>query len=54
MRRIVRWIAEARSQLAADEEKVVSRLERLYQQRWTGLPLLVDVVETVPAVNRRL
>jgi hypothetical protein len=42
-----RWIAEARSQLAVDEEKVASRLEQLYQQQWTGLPLLVDVVETV-------
>ena len=42
-----RWIEELKPQLAADEEKVASRLERLYQKRWNGLPIPVDVVETV-------
>jgi len=41
------WIADVRSRLAADEEKVVPRLEQLYQKRWKSLPILVDIVETV-------
>jgi hypothetical protein len=42
-----RWIEEEKSRLTADEEKVASRLEQLYRIRWDGLPIPVDVVETV-------
>lgn len=42
-----RWIEELKPRLAADEERIVSRLERLYKKQWNGLPILVDIVETV-------
>jgi len=42
-----RWIEELKPRLAAHEQKVAVRLEQLYQKRWSGLPLPVDVVETV-------
>jgi hypothetical protein len=42
-----RWIAELAPKLAADEERTASRLERLYEKRWTRLPIPVDVVQTV-------
>ena len=42
-----RWIEELRPRLAADENKVAPRLEQLYRKRWNGLPIPVDVVETV-------
>ncbi len=42
-----RWIEELKPQLAVDEKKAASRLERLYQKRWNGLPIPVDIVETV-------
>lgn len=42
-----RWIEELKSRLAMDEEKIALRLEQLYGKRWSGLPLRVDVVETV-------
>ena len=42
-----RWIDGAKALLAVHEEKVASRLERLYQKQWTGLPIVVDIVETV-------
>ncbi|HEX9943616.1 MAG TPA: hypothetical protein VGG03_16510 [Thermoanaerobaculia bacterium] len=42
-----RWIAELKQRLDADEERLASRLEQLYQKRWKTLPILVDVVETV-------
>jgi hypothetical protein len=42
-----RWIEELKPRLAADEQKIASRLEQLYQKRWGGLPIPVDVVETV-------
>jgi hypothetical protein len=42
-----RWIEELKSRLAAYEERVAPRLEQLYQKRWEGLPIPVDVVETV-------
>jgi hypothetical protein len=42
-----RWIAELKSRLAADEQKIASRLEQLYRKQWNGLPIPVDVVETV-------
>jgi len=42
-----RWIEELKPQLAADEEKIAARLEELYRKRWDGLPIPVDVVETV-------
>jgi hypothetical protein len=42
-----RWIEELKPRLAKDEERTALRLEQLYGKRWNGLPLLVDVVETV-------
>ena len=42
-----RWIEELKPRLAADEEKMALRLEQLYQTKWDGLPIPVDVVETV-------
>ena len=42
-----RWIAEVRASLAVNEERVAAALEPLYQARWNGLPILIDVVETV-------
>ena len=42
-----RWIAELGPQLAAHERKIATRLEELYQKRWGGLPIPVDVVEVV-------
>jgi hypothetical protein len=42
-----RWIAALQPRLAAYEAKVAARLEQLYRTRWTGLPIPVDVVETV-------
>lgn len=42
-----RWIEELKPRLAADEERIAARLEKLYQKRWEGPPILVDVVETV-------
>jgi hypothetical protein len=42
-----RWIEEEKALLAVHEEQVASRLEHLYQKRWTGLPIVVDIVETV-------
>lgn len=42
-----RWIEELKPRLAADEEKLASRLEQFYQKPWKSLPILVDVVETV-------
>jgi len=42
-----RWISDLEPRLAADEQRVASRLETLYQKPWQGLPIPVDVVETV-------
>ena len=42
-----RWIEELKPRLAADEQKIASRLEQLYRKQWNGLPIPVDVVETV-------
>jgi hypothetical protein len=42
-----RWIEELKARLAADEQRVAIRLEQLYRKPWNGLPILVDVVETV-------
>jgi hypothetical protein len=42
-----RWIEELNSQLAAHEQRIAHRLEDLYQKPWDGLPIPVDVVETV-------
>jgi hypothetical protein len=42
-----RWISELAPRLAADEQRVASRLETLYGKPWQGLPIPVDVVETV-------
>jgi hypothetical protein len=42
-----RWIEDMKARLAAYEEKIAPRLEQLYRQHWTGLPVPVDVVETV-------
>jgi len=41
------WIEELKPRLAANEERIASRLEQLYRKRWNGLPIPVDVVETV-------
>jgi hypothetical protein len=41
------WIGALVPRLAAYEQTIASRLEALYQKRWTGLPIRVDVVETV-------
>lgn len=42
-----RWIDELKPRLAAHEEAIARRLQDLYQKRWDGLPIQVDVVETV-------
>lgn len=42
-----RWIEELKPRLAADEQRIATRLEQLYQKRWKGLPIPADVVETV-------
>jgi hypothetical protein len=42
-----RWIEELKPLLSAHEETIARRLEDLYQKTWTGLPIQVDVVETV-------
>lgn len=42
-----RWIEELKPRLAADEGPIASRLEQLYGKRWSGLPIPVDLVETV-------
>ena len=42
-----RWIQDLQPRLAADEQNIAARLERLYGKQWTSLPILVDVVETV-------
>jgi hypothetical protein len=41
------WIDALLPRLAADEEKIAARLEALYRKPWSGLPIPVDVVETV-------
>ncbi len=43
----LRRIEELNSQLAAHEQRIAHRLEELYQKPWDGLPIPVDVVETV-------
>lgn len=42
-----RWIEELKPRLAAHEAAIAARLQELYQKRWDGLPIQVDVVETV-------
>jgi SnoaL-like polyketide cyclase len=42
-----RWIEELKPRLTADEQKIGPELEKLYRMKWTGLPIPVDVVETV-------
>jgi len=42
-----RWIEELKPRLAAYERAIAPRLERLYQNPWEGLPIPVDVVQTV-------
>lgn len=42
-----RWIEELQPRLAAHEATIARRLQDLYQKRWEGLPIQVDVVETV-------
>lgn len=42
-----RSIEELKSRLAVDEQRIATRLEQLYQKRWGGLPIPVDIVETV-------
>jgi hypothetical protein len=42
-----RWIDDLKPRLAADEQRIAPRLERLYQKPWGGLPIPVDIVQTV-------
>ncbi len=42
-----RWIERLNPQLAAHEQKIAHRLAEVYQKPWDGLPIPVDVVETV-------
>jgi hypothetical protein len=42
-----RWISDLQPLLDAHEQKIASRLERLYGREWKPLPIPVDVVETV-------
>ena len=42
-----RSIEDLKSRLAVDEQRIAARLEQLYQKRWGGLPIPVDIVETV-------
>jgi hypothetical protein len=42
-----RWIEELRPRLALYERKIAPRLEQLYQKQFGGLPVRVDVVQTV-------
>lgn len=42
-----RWVAAALPALTAHERAVGERLGRLYEKTWRGLPLPVDVVQTV-------
>ena len=42
-----RWIAELKPRLGRDEQTIASRIEALYQKPWKGLPIRIDVVETV-------
>lgn len=42
-----RWIEELKPRLTAHEAAIARRLQELYQKRWDGLPIQVDVVETV-------
>jgi len=41
------WIRSLKSRLAQDEQRIATRLESLYRKGWGGLPIPVDVVETV-------
>lgn len=42
-----RWIEELEPRLATHEATIARRLQDLYQKRWDGLSIQVDVVETV-------
>ena len=42
-----RWIEELRPRLKAHEQQIGQRLEELYRKKWTGLPIPVDIVQTV-------
>ena len=41
-----RFVADLEPRLAKDEQRIAARLEALYEKRWAGLPIPVDVVET--------
>lgn len=41
------WIEALGRRLATHEQAIARRLEKLYETSWNGLPVLVDVVETV-------
>jgi len=41
------WIEAEKPRLAANEEALAPRLEQLYGKPWGGLPIPVDIVETV-------
>jgi len=42
-----RWIEDLEPRLSADERRIALRLQELYQKQWNGLPIPVDIVETV-------
>jgi hypothetical protein len=42
-----RFLESLRPRLAAYEDKVAARLTQLYQKPWSGLPIPVDLVQTV-------
>ncbi len=41
------WIEDVKTRLAATEQRIGARLEQLYAQPWDGLPIDVDIVQTV-------
>ncbi len=42
-----KWIEAVKPQLAADDQKAATRVQELYQTKWTSLPIPVDIVQTV-------
>jgi hypothetical protein len=42
-----RWIDALKPRLAEYEKQVAARLEQLYRREWGGLPIPVDIVQTV-------
>ena len=42
-----KWAGELRERLGLHESAIAKRLARLYRKEWSGIPIRVDVVETV-------